>query len=41
MRKILLIAFVLLGAVSISSCQNSPDWTVGERQLGYGFKIPH
>ena len=41
MRKVFLIALIVFGAASLAACQNSPDWTVGQRQLGPGFKIPH
>ncbi|MDA0368760.1 MAG: hypothetical protein O3C65_12060 [Proteobacteria bacterium] len=40
MRMIRLMMFLVLGAFALTACQ-SPDWTVGKRQLGYGFKIPH
>jgi hypothetical protein len=41
MRMARLMVFVILGAFALAACQNSPDWTVGKRQLGHGFKIPH
>ncbi|MEK9947468.1 MAG: hypothetical protein VW999_15965 [Alphaproteobacteria bacterium] len=41
MRTMRLMLILLLGTFALAACQNSPDWTVGKRQLGYGFKIPH
>ncbi len=41
MRMMRLTFFLVLGAFALAACQNSPDWTVGKRELGYGFKIPH
>ena len=40
MRILRLSLFLVLGAFAVAACE-SPDWTVGKRELGHGFKVPH
>jgi len=40
MRILRLSLFLVLVAFAVAACE-SPDWTVGKRELGHGFKVPH